>query len=302
MMFLLAGMPFLFSSCVGEDRDDCDPDIRLGFRFAPDTEHDMLAEHIADMDVFIFDNQGLYLSTVTVANPRMDAGAYIPLTLKAGTYQFVAWGNLSCEHYNLSTTPVVGQTTVADLQLTFACPSDNTVDYTFDHLFYGSLTGITITEGMAAQEVIVPIEQDTYTIEVSISSRVTTTQYRVSIDDTHHDYNFRNEIITSDPISFIGACSPADDEPACIRTLKLTENSPTTFSIAPISGTRSSDAIYSASLITLLKASNTFAPDVKHTYIIELELNDAGTVHSITIEDWKLIVDDDIPLGPQSGE
>lgn len=300
-VLFIAGLPLLLASCVGEDRDDCDPvdNVRLGFRFDPETGHDMLADDITSMDVFIFDGNGLYVSTTTVSNPRIGAGAYITLHLEPGTYQFVAWGNLSCEHYSTNTTPIVGQTTVSELQLSFACPSHRTVDYTFDHLFNGSIDA-TVNALSTDQEVIIPVVQDTYTIEVAITSGPTDVEYRVDITDAHSDYTFRNEIIASDEIVFTSSCSAADSEPACIRTLKLTQSSTTTLSLYN-NTTRSDDTpIYSATLIDLLNASGTFSPETKHTYSIELELTDANTLHTITIEDWKLVVDDDIPLGPQN--
>jgi hypothetical protein len=100
-------------------------------------ETDLLGERVSKLTLYVFDSEGTFVG----AYPSRGAlynGYTIPLLLKAGTYDFVVWGNLG-EDYEVPAL-VPGQTRANELDLKFKkVGADHRVLEFPDSLYYGAL-------------------------------------------------------------------------------------------------------------------------------------------------------------------
>lgn len=93
---LLAGGSFTSCSMMHQDLDDCPTGLYLTFRYDYNLERaDMFSDHVGAVTVYVFDEQGRYLSSHTEAN----SAGYLPLkspvytmhlSLPEGKYKFLA--------------------------------------------------------------------------------------------------------------------------------------------------------------------------------------------------------------------
>lgn len=86
------------SSCsmMHEDRGDCPTGLYLGFRYDYNLERaDMFADHVGAVDVYVFDADGHYVTTLSDANhgavrPLARPGYLMHAELAPGKYKFIA--------------------------------------------------------------------------------------------------------------------------------------------------------------------------------------------------------------------
>lgn len=85
------------SSCdmMHEDRDDCPMGLYLSFRYDYNLERaDMFGDHVGAVDVYVFDDEGYYVTTLSDANqgpvrPLAEPGYTLHANLEPGKYKFV---------------------------------------------------------------------------------------------------------------------------------------------------------------------------------------------------------------------
>lgn len=116
------------TSCIKEDRDDCvteppvtESSVTLQFRYTYNvTEGDAFGREADRVQVWLFDENGNYLSTQQEENENINNGFTMDMSdLAPGTYTFVAWAQETDNQDNLSnfTFPelTAGTSTLTDL-------------------------------------------------------------------------------------------------------------------------------------------------------------------------------------------
>lgn len=87
----------VFTSCsmMKEDRDDCPMGLYLIFKYDYNLERaDMFNDHVGAVDVYVFDENGKYVTTQSEMNrgdyrPLADASYMMPMNLSPGKYKFI---------------------------------------------------------------------------------------------------------------------------------------------------------------------------------------------------------------------
>ncbi|HJD74620.1 MAG TPA: FimB/Mfa2 family fimbrial subunit [Bacteroides reticulotermitis] len=303
LLLLLSG---LFASCIAEDQSNCPPDaegIRLRFRLNPVDNNDIQPDDISSLEIFVFDDSGKYRGKYRDDSPRVQDDSYcIDLPLTAGNYHFVAWGNTPGSDYTHSPSSLIEDIhQLADVQLSFLRQSTDTVDYMPGHLFHGSHLQTRVTRG-TTQEVVIPITQNTYTIQIEIADLQTPADLcRAVISDEHDAYSFLNEPISSAALHYSTPCTLIGAEQhTTLRMLQLRNDSPARLKIYDKLQTQ----LYDASLIDLIRQAGVnsgSAMDLSriHEYTVRLAFDYTLGEFTVTINGWNA-QEEDHNIHPQS--
>ncbi|MCD8261753.1 MAG: FimB/Mfa2 family fimbrial subunit [Bacteroides sp.] len=85
----------LFSACIREDLSHCPVyTAELSFAYYGDGNRDIFHDKIHSTDLFLFDADGLFLERYRLGDSWLSENKTLRLSLPAGDYQVVTWGNL----------------------------------------------------------------------------------------------------------------------------------------------------------------------------------------------------------------
>ncbi|MDR2041982.1 MAG: FimB/Mfa2 family fimbrial subunit [Tannerella sp.] len=161
---------FLFAAqgCVKDNLGDCGLNIRIQY-----TKNKAGVDHLANgvnhLTLYVFDSNRTFVG----AYPSQGAlynGYTIPLLLKSGTYDFVVWGNLDGDEYDIPSL-VPGQSQASTLNLKFKkVTSDNRVVEFPDSLYYGAALRMNVRPSLQEnQDCVIDLKKNTKKITVKAS-------------------------------------------------------------------------------------------------------------------------------------
>lgn len=129
----------LFSSCIYENEVDCPCEVRFVYDYNMEFA-DAFPSQVNDVMLFIFDDDGRFISSLQDSGPHLDAGYRMPLQLVPGHYQLVAWAGLltDTDCYNLNCDLQRGTSTVDDLMLCLQTEEDE-YDQCLTDVWHGQL-------------------------------------------------------------------------------------------------------------------------------------------------------------------
>lgn len=85
------------SGCIREYIDACAPgyNLTLAFRLPDENQTDVFPQYVNTVDLFLYDEEGRFVSRHTVTQDSLTRFQGIHLNLVPGTYRLIGWGNLS---------------------------------------------------------------------------------------------------------------------------------------------------------------------------------------------------------------
>ena len=197
---LLIAVPLLWGSCasIHEDLDPCE--VYLEFVYDYNMEFTCsFREKVGTVDVFVFDGQGRYLFTKQAeCATQLIGGNRMLLSndLEFGDYNIFTVGGLS-SHFRVSdllgSAPVVGQTTVEEMQIALDRRSDE-VSHEFPAMWVGPAIAVSYTPGNRDHVVWkVPTIKDTNVFHISLAaaSAANTMDSRAETVDAPSPYTFK---------------------------------------------------------------------------------------------------------------
>lgn len=161
---LICSIIFLGTSCISEDRDDCV--YRLKFKYDYNMDYiDMFPEKVDRVDVFVFDDKGLFVQEITEVTTTQfpeDFGIelYLPVEKE---YTFLTWGGWDKSQYDI-TKLVPGKTSIAEVELGLKDRSSGFSNINLTPLWYGKLT--TVVKGSG--EAVVPLIKDSNKFRIAV--------------------------------------------------------------------------------------------------------------------------------------
>lgn len=94
---LLLFSALLLNGCLGEDMDSCPPlmtyNLSIEFRYPGDDGKDIFNDKIDKADLFVYNDQGGYVTGLSLDKASLTLFAGAKLNLDPGTYRIVCWGN-----------------------------------------------------------------------------------------------------------------------------------------------------------------------------------------------------------------
>jgi len=146
------------------------------------------------MNLFVFDEEGVFVKEYIDNKPNLSPDYYIPLVgLESGRYKMVLWGGLN-DHYIISDSLLPGKTQMDELELLLKYTSQSSITNSIPHLFYASHASEAI-EVIKNQDVNEKLKlvQNSYKINVTVNGLEKTDEtYAILIEDNIRSLNFQN--------------------------------------------------------------------------------------------------------------
>lgn len=297
---LLVGM---LSSCIFEKYADCPPieaNVRIYLNPTLSGEVPQVRSlwQVAQIDVFIFDQQGVFFSKVQDTNIAWNPTYYLTTSLPTGVYTFVAWSNLKDNYRTRPQTFIKGTTTLAQAVMWLSPSTTNgLIDFTPAPLYFGQQVAISI-EKQQENQLTIPLIQNTYQINYLVKGLETTNHhYDFTITDTNTAYYFDNSFVPSQAATYFTSCQMnAQAELLTGHTLLRIDR--TRHPLLKITDRDTGEELFEADLVEIilkLEAQGIAVDfDKTHEFDVEIVLNRtaAGITAQVSINGWKLIDED----------
>lgn len=91
-------LPLLFGGCIKEYLDECPvltDNVRLDFVYKGDGTDDILLSMVNSVNTYVYDARGDKVLDTVLYRPELEKYRGVSLTLGAGEYRIVCWGNIS---------------------------------------------------------------------------------------------------------------------------------------------------------------------------------------------------------------
>lgn len=92
-MLLATSLLFFASSCIKEDRSDCNPGVLLKYDYSLNTAYtNLFGAEVGKVTVYVFDEKGFYYGTYSEEGRHLTNDYQMLLPLPVGNYTTVVWG------------------------------------------------------------------------------------------------------------------------------------------------------------------------------------------------------------------
>jgi hypothetical protein len=306
-VFLLLLVLVAFPSCIQDDLSDCVSDKRIYFDYeqsSPSLKNErggIDSNEITKINLFIFDEDGLFVKEYIDDAPRMGPEYYMTVSgLQTGYYTFVAWGNLK-EHYAVSSALVPGETTFQNLRVLLECIKNSEVENELTPLFFATHAGSGTIEiqRMNVQFIHLNLVKDTYKVNVTVSGMDSALtgkyDYKINITDNNGVYKFDNDFAACEKFVYTQPCKVNKDQnndlESSLTVLRLAAGRQPLLSLV---NRQTEEVVVEDSLVKLIQAANDMGAaidfDKTHEFDIRYELNQISSVGIVIyINGWRLV-------------
>lgn len=298
---LFIGIFFSLHSCMKEDFSKCGLYIRFKYTNNPD-HTDKFAEEIKDVDLFIFDDNGIFVGKW---EHSALSGNEMKLSLENGTYTMVAWANLS-EHFTY-TQFVAGTTTFDEAVLSLQRDADQTVSvhpapiyHSIVSDFYVKRLGLQTCE-MDLSHVVnhlqvdlegLPIEENP---SMKALSPADNTRFAVEVTGNNADFSF--DYTRKDDAPFVhytpNYWQTGRILHAGFTLMKLEPGDATVIRVFHLEGDGSWKTLYEASLTDLITQNPSMDFTLNSEFTISLQFDYTYAVVEVKVNGWTAVEGDD---------
>jgi hypothetical protein len=297
-------LALVLQSCINDDLSNCLKEKRIYFSYRPASyaSGDVVKEGITPADIkrinlYVFDENGLFVQKVTDESPTMSADYYMTIPdLKSGKYKFVAWGNLQ-DRYDISSEELIpGKTSIEELQVYLTGIADRMMNESpalLTPLFYATHKEQALeVNAVINQNFQLDIVQDTYTINVKVvgltEETLNSNTYRLEIYDNNDKFKFDNDFVPSDFFTYSSACTQAHDTlSSALAVMRLADNRKPMLRVVDA---QTKSALVETDLVKLLLALRGLGAKIDFSYQYEFNvkyiLDTALVVVAIEINGW----------------
>ncbi|MDR1918342.1 MAG: FimB/Mfa2 family fimbrial subunit [Tannerellaceae bacterium] len=303
--FLLLLAPVVFQSCIQDDLSGCISDKRIFFTYeqavSAQKHEGINPDDITRMNLFIFDENNLFVKEYIDESPRMSPEYYMTVRgLKAGQYKLVAWGNLK-EQYGLSTSTLIpGETKFDDLRVALKSIENGLVEESLVPLFFATHTesnSIEVKE-LESQSFRLNLVDNLYKIHVTVagldSAAVANYDYSIDISDDNGMYRFNNDFASCDPFTYTQPSLKSEDSNELKATLNVLRLTAKRTPILRMVNKQTKKVMIESNLVKLILSVNDLGASIDfnktHEFDIRYELDQRESLGIIIyINGWKLI-------------
>ena len=239
----------LFSSCIYENEVDCPCEVRFVYDYNMEFA-DAFPSQVNDVMLFIFDDDGRFISSLQDSGPHLDAGYRMPLQLVPGHYQLVAWAGLltDTDCYNLNCDLQRGTSTVDDLMLCLQTEEDE-YDQCLTDVWHGQLADFEVkadAPSYATISLVKDVKRFRVLLQDTEGNALSKDDYSFGITTANRMLDHQNEPCECEPLVYrphtlVEATISNDAAPtratdlhalvAELNTLRLTDDVPVRFTV-----------------------------------------------------------------------
>ncbi len=239
----------LFSSCIYENEVDCPCEVRFVYDYNMEFA-DAFPSQVNDVMLFIFDDDGRFISSLQDSGPHLDAGYRMPLQLVPGHYHLVAWAGLltDTDCYNLNCDLQRGTSTVDDLMLCLQTEEDE-YDQCLTDVWHGQLADFEVkadAPSYATISLVKDVKRFRVLLQDTEGNALSKDDYSFGITTANRMLDHQNEPCECEPLVYrphtlVEATISNDAAPtratdlhalvAELNTLRLTDDVPVRFTV-----------------------------------------------------------------------
>ena len=239
----------LFSSCIYENEVDCPCEVRFVYDYNMEFA-DAFPSQVNDVMLFIFDDDGRFISSLQDSGPHLDAGYRMPLQLVPSHYQLVAWAGLltDTDCYNLNCDLQRGTSTVDDLMLCLQTEEDE-YDQCLTDVWHGQLADFEVkadAPSYATISLVKDVKRFRVLLQDTEGNALSKDDYSFGITTANRMLDHQNEPCECEPLVYrphtlVEATISNDAAPtratdlhalvAELNTLRLTDDVPVRFTV-----------------------------------------------------------------------
>lgn len=197
---------FGLTSCdkfIYEDLEPCGLDVRFIYDYNLKYA-DAFPHEVKKVDLFIFDEQGVFIENITVENDAFPKDYLLHVNLPQGKYQFITWAGLYDRSYDFPNL-IPGKSTTEDIKVAIKHQS-GILDRELDGLWHGIVQDVTVGNN-PDQIVTVPLVKDTNIFRLIMISKnpatpIDASKYDFEIISDNGYYTSRNEVISGNVVMY----------------------------------------------------------------------------------------------------
>ena len=306
---LIAGA-FAAISCLRDDLSDCPP-VQTQLRIAFDRVRDEYATDVNQLDVFIFNGDGVLEEHIVRDDIVLVPDYTIETRVLPGVHTFVAWTNLD---KGFSLTPSVarkGETRLSELLVSLTSTKAKQHSGELPMLVWAATTETipvpdvpTPFAPQEPREVRLPLYLDNYLVNVTVYGLEEGHRYHMSIEDDNYIYASDNGIVPGEGISYVSGLLTPDSGVihSGLEVLKLeTGRSP----VLKITDQTAGTALLGNGGVALMpllaeasaRAGGALDLENQHVFDVYIYYNKATFSATITIGGWSVNVGAETVLG-----
>lgn len=279
-------------ACLREDRYGCPTDEQL-LRISFGDVKPGYEQEIERIDVFIFDSDGVLYRVLSESGiaftPHYTMETYLP----EGEYQLISWSNIGTIYTTVPAVFEPGITTQSEARLALNV-SSNIIGFNPSLLLHGSTNisvGNTVTQ-TGYQSVIIPQQQDTNAIYLTIEGLDENHEYTVMINKNDGRYYFDNNFAPSERIQYTRAslAAIAGKFKTNLTTLRLERDRTPELTIT---NNNSQTVLFSRNLVDLILRTEAVSGipvdfSTQHEFNIHIAYHQSTLTATVTINGWKV--------------
>lgn len=288
-LIIFASLAISLEGCIFDSSCDCPQEetlLGVKFRYAttPPAEQQNGGRQLS---VFIFNEEGLFVSQVNTLSENINNDYTIELPYKEGNYQFVVWDGYDENLYQLSEY-IPGRTYIDDFYLSLKREENSAVSCQPSLLYHGIHEIVNVENN---RQTIVWIDLKQITNRIRIIAHNLNPSDQISIEDNNGKYDYTSRIVADGDIIYTPFQTTIENQGglyiADFQTMKLDESRNPCLRIKDGSGR----VRYEENLIRQLLAKT---PEIDfekdHDFTIEIFFEDYIPIY-IKINGWEVIIE-----------
>ncbi len=193
----------LLSACDSVIYDQLEP-CRVSVRFTYDFNMafaNRLALEAKQIDLYVFDEKGIYLSSFAGKNEPPSNDFMFGLPLKPGNYTFMALAGHDENYLPITLKP--GVSTIEDVKVQIKNAANTTIEKELQPLLHGLVNNVQI-KGDYEKVITVPLVKNTNKIRLVLKGRTTlaAADYRVELWAANGTTAFDNKVLSGDSVNY----------------------------------------------------------------------------------------------------
>lgn len=229
-LLCIVGASILLSSCIKEDFDDCNYQLRLLYDYNMDYV-DLFSKQASRVNLFVFDEQGVFIKEIEKPVSNQLSAFYMDVDVPFNrSYNFLAWSGLYDEYYTLNQKMKAGVTHIDDVELSLTELNNEILSKELPPLWFGRIQDKVGSLGSG----VMPLTKNTNKIRIAMrilptvetDLKLVKEKFNFYIQSSNTSYNSTNQVLSEKPFKYAPYYAENDEKGFIVElnTLRLMAN------------------------------------------------------------------------------
>ncbi|EGJ72094.1 protein of unknown function DUF1812 [Bacteroides coprosuis DSM 18011] len=229
-LLCIVGASILLSSCIKEDFDDCNYQLRLLYDYNMDYV-DLFSKQASRVNLFVFDDEGVFIKEIEKPVSNQLSAFYMDVDVPFNrSYNFLAWSGLYDEYYTLNQKMKAGVTHIDDVELSLTELNNEILSKELPPLWFGRIQDKVGSLGSG----VMPLTKNTNKIRIAMrilptvetDLKLVKEKFNFYIQSSNTSYNSTNQVLSEKPFKYAPYYAENDEKGFIVElnTLRLMAN------------------------------------------------------------------------------